>query len=895
MSSTYRRNALSCTLAIAGSLLLPPPAAIAAEAPPQPQTQPAATPEVLPAPGPAELPPVPNLLDTLPQIQAPASPFRLPAMTTPALPDMSPVLGPGMSPGKNLDTAPAAEPLWVLPPSVIPEHIPSVPGAEPVRSRGYLDRPKNVVGVVNEPIEPNSDKLERGLEWAYCGPRPPYLGPGSTETPAAEAADIEQAPTDITAGGVTYRRKRDVVEAVGGVTVVRGPERVEADTLRYDRRQDIVTTTGPTYLQYPELRIAGTGATVNMATEQGRVDAPRFRLSGPLNARGVAQTAYLVSSTRTAYRDIIYTTCPPGSNAWTLRANKLKLDQYSGLGIARDASLRIRGVPVLYAPYLQFPIDDRRRSGFLVPSIGSSDSNGFEVRTPYYWNIAPNMDATITPRIMSKRGVMLGTQYRYLTRPDRGEIHAEILPDDRAYNGKDKLRWAFNMLEEGHWLGRLRTRIDYTAVSDDTYLEDLGNDIDATSTRWLRQRGDVTYTGQGWSLLTRMEGFQTLDQTVSPENRPYGRLPQVLFHVAPAQLLPSTTSRWVGKPTIGLDAEYDYFDHDHRVHGQRMTMTPLLSWPLRRSWGHLIPGARLYFSQYDLVETSPGDPATPSNSIPSLDLDGKLIFERPAHWLGEQAVQTLEPRAYYLYTPYVDQTEIPVFDSSELDFSFANLFRNNRFTGRDRIGDANQITAGISSRMLRAATGEELFRVSVGQVYYFANRQVQISGPPQTESTSPYIGELSAQIFAHWFGRASFQWDPNTDGDPAPQRTLRLEYRDPERRVLNLAYRTDLTTAVDNRYEDADVSFRLPFGARAEMVGRWLYSVRHGETMDAVAGVTFGKCCWRLSILGRHFKRQPDAPATTSVMLQLELAGLGAVGEPIGEFLEREIYGYASY
>ena len=879
--SPYRRNPLSRTLAIAGSLLLPWALALADEAQdePQPQVAPASTIE-LPDPGPAELPPAPNLLGTGVDALVPASPFQLPQLPAATLPDTS------------FDTAPADEPLWVLPQSVIPQHIGTVPGAEDTRDRGYLDRPGETAGIVSEPIERDSNRLEQGLEWNYCGTRPADMAPPAD---VAEPADVETAPTDLTAGGITYRRGRDVVEAVGGVTVVRGPERVEADTLSYDRRRETITSTGTTYLQYPQLRITGAGAKLNLGAEQGRVDAPRFRLSGPLNARGLADTAYVVSRTRTAYRNILYTTCPPGSNAWVLRADKLKLDQYAGLGSARDATLRIGGIPLLYTPYLQFPIDDRRRSGFLVPSFGSSDNDGFELRVPYYWNIAPNMDATITPRLMTKRGLLLGTEFRYMTRSDGGTMRAEILPNDREYDGDNTVRWGLNLLEEGLWLGRLRTRLDYTAVSDDTYLEDLGNDIDATSSRQLLQLGEATYFGRGWSLSTRLQGYQTLDQTIPPSGRPYERLPQVLFRIPPTEMLPPKAAGLFGQTRVGLDAEYDFFDHEDRVHGQRVSFVPLLSWPLRRSWGQLIPSARAYLSQYDLTDAAPDAKSDPGYAIPSLDIDGKLIFERSAHWLGESTLQTLEPRLYYLYTPFADQSDAPVFDSSELNFSFANLFRNNRFTGRDRIGDANQLTAGITSRMLQATTGEELFRISLGQTYYFADRRVQIFGPPETDRESPYVGELSARLFTHWFGRASFQWDPETDDDPMPRRTLRLEYRDAERRMLNLAYRTNLTTVEANRYEDTDLSFRLPVGAHSEMVGRWLYSVRQGETVDAVAGIQFGKCCWRLRILGRHLKRRPDAPATTSVMLQVELVGLGAVGDPIGEFLEREIYGYTAY
>ena len=341
-----------------------------------------------------------------------------------------------------------------------------------------------------------------------------------------------------------------------------------------------------------------------------------------------------------------------------------------------------------------------------------------------------------------------------------------------------------------------------------------------------------------------------------------------------------------------MDAEYDYFDHHHKVHGQRMSMLPSLSWPLRRSYGHIIPGARVHLTNYALTDQTEDLPTDPNHVIPSFDLDGKLIFERDLSWLGTPSLQTLEPRLYYLYTPYVDQDDTPVFDSSELTFSFSNLFRGNRFTGRDRIGDANQMTAALTSRTLRADNGDELFRLSLGQIFYFADRQVQIAGPQETTERSPYTGELAANLFEHWYGRASFEWDPNLDDEQLQRRTLQLEYRDPNARLLTLAYRADDSVAEANRYENTDLSFRLPVGQHVEVVGRWLSSLLHDETMDAFAGVEFGKCCWRVRLLGRHLKRSTEDAASTSVMLQVELAGLGAIGNPIGKFLEEEIYGY---
>lgn len=773
------------------------------------------------------------------------------------------------------------EPLWVLPAHLIPPATSGIPGAQMTRDRGYLDQPETIAGVTREPLEADSGKLDAGLDWAYCGPRPARLGAAPTAGQPAQ-----DTPMDLDAAGVSYRQDTQMIEATGGVRLARGGQRVEADRIGYNRSTGDIVTRGRTYVEYPGLRILGRDATLNLEQNQGRIDDAHYRFSGAANLRGRAGVMYIDDSQRTRYDNIVYTTCPPGSNAWSLAANKLRLDQESGRGVARDARLRIRGLPVLYTPYINFPIDDRRQSGFLIPSIGSSEDNGFELLTPYYWNIAPNLDATFFPRYMSRRGLMLGGEFRWLTSADRGTLTAEILPDDAKFENDDT-RGAFSIQEQGRFFERWATNIDYSMVSDDQYLQDLGSNIEVTSTRRLLQRGALTYLGTGWSLLTSAEAYQNVDEMLAPGSRPYGRLPQLLL----------TLNRRAFGPGLlaGMDTEYTYFDHNHLVNGQRLALNPGISWPLRRSYGHIIPSLNLNLASYALSDEEPGQPSDPDHAIPTVDLDGRLVFERDIDWLGDASLQTLEPRLYYLYTPYVDQNDTPVFDSSELTFSFSNLFRSNRFTGRDRIGDANQITAALTSRTLRARSGEELFRFSLGQIFYFANRRVQIDGPEETAQRSPYTGELSAQLFENWRGRFSFEWEtePQIDQEQLQRRTLMLEYRHPDNnRMLNMAYRADYTATEPNRYEDTDLSFRLPLGQRVEVVGRWLYSVLHGETMDAFAGIEYGKCCWRVRILGRHFKRQPDDAASNSVMLQLELAGLGALGNPIGKFLEKEIYGY---
>lgn len=722
-------------------------------------------------------------------------------------------------------------------------------------------------------------RLHEGLDWDYCGPLNTGMSPFQASPPLPP-----DTPIDIEAGALTYEQDKDQLTLSGGVDVRRAEEQITSERVTYDRNTGNLWTISETLMQRPGIRLIGDRAIMNTLSDQGRVYNLSYRFSGRSNLRGTAALAELLTPSLSRYQDLTYSTCPPGNNAWSIKASKLKLDQDKGIGVARGARLRVKGVPVLYTPYLRFPIDDRRKSGLLIPTIGSSDENGVELLVPYYWNIAPNMDATISPRFMSKRGLLLGTEFRYLTPYDRGTINAEIIPSDAEYEDNGA-RWALGLEEQGVWLDRFSTWLDFSAVSDDSYLEDFGNGLDATSTRRLLQRGAITYNGSGWSLMTALEGYQTVDPSTTPEQRPYGRLPQVLFNLNSIRFGPGLQA--------DLNAEYDYFDHNHIVYGQRLSLHPSLSLPLRRSYGYLLPRVTLNLSGYDLSNTAPGQPTSPSHSIPTVELDGKLIFERDASWFGANALQTLEPRLFYLYTPYVDQADTPVFDSSELTFSFANLFRSNRFTGRDRIGDANQLTAALTSRFLSADSGEEMLRFSIGRIQYFADRRVQIAGPAEVNNESPVTGELAATLFDRWRARASFEWDPDQDDDQWGRRTLQLQYRSPgAEHLINMAYRFDRGTTIDNRYETTDLSFKLPLSKQVGIVGRWLYSLETDETSDAFAGIEFGQCCWKVRVLGRHYKNRADSPATTSVMVQLELAGLGAFGSSVDSVLQREIYGY---
>ena len=557
------------------------------------------------------------------------------------------------------------------------------------------------------------------------------------------------------------------------------------------------------------------------------------------------------------------------------------------MGTARNARIRVAGVPVIYSPYLRFPIDDRRRTGLLIPSIGTSERNGFELMVPFYWNIAPNMDATFYPRFMSNRGLMLGAEVRHLSRFQRIEVDGDVLPNDSEAEDAST-RWAYRIDQTGSFGYGLTSLIDFSRVSDDAFLTDFGNRLDVTSTRNLRQLAQLSLWQPGMTLQAWVQDFQTVDPDLPERNRPYAQLPHLGVQLTP----------WAGRLPVDFLVEgyFDAFDHPVKVEGNRFVLVPSVRWPLRRSFGHLIPRARLFYTHYDLSNADADTPERQSHQIPSLDVDGKLIFERDIDWFGNPALQTLEPRLYYVLTGFEDQSATPLFDTTALDFSFASLFRPNRFTGYDRLGDENRLTLALTSRTLGAADGSELLRASVGQIFYFRDRRVQLRGDTfDEESTSSVAGELAAAITPRLGARASVQWNPHLEENPWEKRVLSLRYLHEDGRLLNFAYRYNQGASEATNYEDTDLAFRLPVTRRIQLVGRWLYSMLNSETVEAFAGIEFGRCCWRMRVLGRHLKTSDSDNGTTSVMLQLELAGLGAFGNSIDKLLEEDIYGYRSF
>ncbi|MCB1772387.1 MAG: LPS-assembly protein LptD [Gammaproteobacteria bacterium] len=719
--------------------------------------------------------------------------------------------------------------------------------------------------------------IDAGIDWASCAL------PMATPTHAGDLPSREEAarlPVIVDADSMVAASASEVVEFAGNVDVTHGGLSLQADTLKLNRLTREVDASGGVTAVQPDLRIAGSAAHYQLDSRTGRLDDVEYRVPA-MRARGTAQSVELLGGGQSRYQDISYTTCRPGNSDWLLTASSLELDRDEGLGTAEDAKLTFKGVPILYVPTMTYPIDDRRRSGFLLPSVGYNDSNGLDVSVPYYFNLAENYDFTFEPRLLTRRGLLLGGEFRYLTETSSGELTAELLPDDADYNGDNEVRGAVGLQHHTRFGERSRGDIRFGYVSDRDYLSDLGANLVATSTTHIEQAGELIHRAETWSLTGRVQQYQTIDAAIARTDRPYARLPQVKLDLY--------DERGIGGTAYHLQAEYVNFHRDDSVRGHRIDLFPAISLPLRNSWGFVIPKAGARYTAYDLTDQVAGQDSSPSTASAMFSLDSGMVFERTAGYFGTDSVQTLEPRLYYLHVPHSNQGDQPIFDTAEQDFSFDRLFRENRFSGADRFGDANQLTLALTSRYLSTQSGEELLRGSIGQILYFDDLEVTLPGQAaERDSSSPVVAELSGRISTGWRATAAIEWDPHTGGKGNIDQSLaQVSYRGPDGRAFNAAYRMR-----DNEIEQTDIAGVWPVSESLSVVGRYNHSLRDDRLLEAVAGFEYRSCCWRFRSLLHSYTNGTDDDQNLGVLFQLELNGLGRLGDDVESVLERSIYAY---
>jgi LPS-assembly protein len=535
--------------------------------------------------------------------------------------------------------------------------------------------------------------------------------------------------------------------------------------------------------------------------------------------------------------------------------------------------LRFGGVPILYLPYISFPISDARKSGILTPEIGSAGRSGNEIRVPYYWNIAPNYDATITPRLLTNRGLQLETQFRYLTPRNEGIVSADYLPNDDILNdARHHVRFEHRTLFDNGW----RNLINFREVSDSQYYEDLGGSLSISSITHLNRYVRFDYYSDRLSVLAQAQDYQTIDDAIQPADEPYRRVPQVFV----------STSQPLGFVQLGLDTELVNFDRDTGVTGWRFNAAPSLEIPVERPGWFFTPAIALDHTRYELSDTLPGEATDPTRTVPITSVDTGLVLERAM--AGSDRIQTIEPRLLYVNIPYRDQDGLPVFDTILPDINLVQLYRKNRFVGVDRIGDTEQISFGVTSRVLDLGTGRELMTATIGQTTYFGDRRVSLPGVPvSTLDRSDYIAQLRFGLFDNVNFDFGHQWGTGDNGTTKSE--ARLQYRPARNKILNFAYRFRRDSL-----EQGDVSWSWPVASRWNFVGRYNFSFRDQELLEQFFGLEYESCCWGVRLVSRRHISTRDGTRDSSFGLQLVLKGMTSVGTAADKLLERGILGYSA-
>ena len=692
--------------------------------------------------------------------------------------------------------------------------------------------------------------------WKLCPPQD-FLTPDTAVTSTDQT-------TRVSADDVTGRYD-DAVNFQGNVILEQAGRQIEASDVTITRDRNIEAR-GGIRASDGKLDIRAAHAVFEDEGKFGQFTDVDYTYK-PKHAYGKADEVTTEGNIVTL-KNSTYSTCPTKKNGWEIKARKITLDRDKDLGTAKNAVFRFKDVPFFYLPTVTFPIGNQRKTGFLFPQIGRSDPTGAEIAVPFYWNIAPQFDATITPRIMSKRGVMLENEFRYLSSRHKGTVQGNYLAND---NKTDEDRHLVALKHKGSLGEKWRLNLNGSHVSDDDYLDDFGNSLRLGSISHLQRQADIGYSERWFNFTALARSYQTIDPNISEANKPYRLQPQLNFR--------ATLPKDLYGLTLSLDTEFTHFSHSLKTNGDRLDVVPRLSWRKDAPAWFFQPALNWHYTQYKL------DNVDLDRELPVVSLDSGLFFERITK---NENIQTLEPRLYYLYAPLRQQDDIPLFDTSEPVFSFPSLFRENRFSGRDRIGDADQLTFALTTRHLDGDNSHESWRASIGQILYFKDREVSLNNTAsEVDSSSSFAAELSYTPSVEWFARSALV--ASKDLDETERFNFALGYRGDNHRLANLEHiyrRDDL--------QQTSISFGWPLNQRWRLLGRWLYSHDENRDIDILAGLEYESCCWKARLIGQRFVTDEENEFNNNISLQVVFKGLASLGKG-SQLLQERITGYQTY
>ncbi len=680
----------------------------------------------------------------------------------------------------------------------------------------------------------------------------------------------------------------------GDAEIQRDGDYVKGDRIDVDTLNDELHATGNVHVKQGSTLAEGPELRLKMQDRVGEMQYPVFHLkSGAQNARGDASSILFEGPTKETLKKARYTTCEDGNDDWFLNAGELELDHYAETATATHASMEFKGVPFVYTPWMYFPLNKERKSGFMMPLFGTTTKSGLELSIPYYWNIAPNRDATLTPHYMSKRGVQLQSEYRYLSENYSGTANVDVLPNDDLTNST---RYYVNFAHSHDFHNGWTGNIQYEKVSDNQYFIDMSNRITSTSRANLPQQVSAKYDATNWHFSALLQQYQTIDNI----SYTYQRLPQLTLSGSEELAEVSSHETEFGTLNANLYSEFVRFDLNDRapvaVTGNRYTIYPSLSLPMSQSYGYVTPKIGVHYTKYSLSNTG-GAFDSGTRALPIFSVDSGLYFDRDMHVVKNHYTQTIEPRLFYVYVPHHDQSRIPNFDTGLSDLNLATIFSENQFSGGDRVNDANQVTLAVTSRLIDQKTGAQRLSATLGERFYFSDQKVILpGGTPRTSAQSDILTALSAQLANGW--NADVAWQFDTNQSRTVKSNIGARYQPEAGKVLNLGYRF-----TKDSLEQVDFSAQWPLGGRWYGLGRLNYSLRDHPPTDVsgpieyLAGVEYDAGCWQ----GRAiFQRLATATATATAdsayafFFQLELGGFSKIGSNPLEIIKRNIPGYIS-
>lgn len=750
---------------------------------------------------------------------------------------------------------------------------------------------------------------DKPLNWGLCPvtePLPGFDGAPPADPKAAE--NRQELPTDIE--GDQLSGTTTTPQYQGNVALKRGDQFLGADNLRMDTETGNYIAEGHVRYQDTSIRMVADRAEGNQDTDTHKITDIKYQLVDK-RGNGGAASVDLQGQVGQMHRST-YTTCDPSQPIWRVRAPEIDVDNEEGFGTARNAVLQIGKVPVLYMPWFKFPIDDRRQTGLLYPELGMSGRNGFDYTQPIYLNLAPNYDATLYPRYLSKRGFMFGSEFRYLYEGGKGELTGAYLPDDKLRD-KDRGSFQYSGYHDlgDHW----QTRASLAWVSDTRYMEDFSNRLNGLSSASSIQSTIGVYgTGDTWTAGLMADHWQLTDYTLDDSALAYDRMPRVFFN------WDKPLGRWF---EAGIYAEAVRFTHDDAypvTHvtdedgdddyvrtgavipyygGSRLDLKPYVSMPLSGAAWYITPTLAYRYTAYQLdkgLADQLNGNRTPTRSLPIASVDAGMYFDRETTVFGTQYLNTLEPRLYYLYAPYRDQSDLPLFDTRAFTFSWGQLFRDSRYTGADRQNDANQLTVALTSRWLRQEDGREKLSLSAGQIIYFQDSQVTLNSSEQAidRGKSAWVADANYLINDRWSLGTTYQWNPDYKREDLA--SFRMRYLLKEDGIINLAYRyrRDTSSGAD-QLKQADLSFLYPINPTWSVVGRYYYSLLETDRkpLEIIGGVQWDSCCLAVRALMRRYVRNREGDMDNSFQLEFVLKGLSSLGQDTDRTLRRAILGYS--